>query len=32
MGKKDIQNLTGELTLINQKYFSGRNIICIFVM
>ena len=32
MNRRNIQNLTGELTLINQKDFSGINIICIFVM
>ena len=32
MDKKDIQNLTIGLTLINQKYFSGKSLICIFVM
>lgn len=31
MDKKDIQNLTTGLTLINKKDFSGYNIICIFV-
>lgn len=28
----NIQNLTTGLTFINHKYFSGINIICIFVM